>query len=59
MEDSCAYLALSQDRYDRILVFIYDHSASVQEHDLTANALRTLPHMEDVIIVSQTSQIPA
>lgn len=59
MEDSCAYLALSQDRYDRILVFIYDHSASVQEHDLTANALRTLPHIEDVIIVSRPSQLPA
>lgn len=59
MEDASAYLALSQDRYDRILVFIYDQSSSVQEHDLTASALRTLPQIEDVIIASRPSQLPA
>jgi hypothetical protein len=59
MEDSVAYLLEARDRYDRILVFIYDESASVQEHDLTEMALRKLPQIEDVIIVSRPSQLAA
>ncbi len=56
MEDSIAYLQRS-DRYDRILVFIYDDSASVQEHDITERSLRELPGIEDVVIVSRPSQL--
>lgn len=59
MEDAAAYLIHIKDRYDRILVFIYDHSSSVQEHAVTATALKELPGIEDVIIVSRPSQLPA
>lgn len=59
LEDSVAYLAEAHDRYDRILVFIYDHSASVQEHGVTTNALRGLPSIEDVVIVSRPSHLPS
>lgn len=58
MEDAVAYLINIKERYDRIIVFIYDHSSSVQEHALTAAALRELPGIEDVIIVSRPSQLP-
>lgn len=58
MEDAVAYLLETEDRYERILVFIYDDSVSVQEHDQTATALRKLPQVEDVIIVSRPSQLP-
>jgi hypothetical protein len=58
MEDAVAYLLEDGDRYERILVFIYDDSVSVQEHDRTATALRKLPQVEDVIIVSRLSQLP-
>jgi hypothetical protein len=58
MEDAVAYLINIKERYDRIIVFIYDHSSSVQEHALTAAALRKLPGIEDVIIVSRPSQLP-
>ena len=57
MEDSVAYLQETRDRYDRILVFIYDESASVQEHGLTESSLRGLPRIEDVVIVSRPSQL--
>lgn len=57
MEDSIAYLLETRDRYDRILVFIYDESASVQEHGLTEMGVRKLPQIEDVIIVSRPSQL--
>ncbi|GIW07420.1 MAG: hypothetical protein KatS3mg060_2225 [Dehalococcoidia bacterium] len=59
MEDSVAYLLETRDRYDRILVFIYDESASVQEHGLTEMGLRKLPQIEDVVVVSRPSQLPA
>ncbi len=59
MEDAMAYLINIKERYDRIIVFIYDHSSSVQEHALTAAALKGLPGIEDVIIVSRPSQLPA
>lgn len=58
MEDAAAYLINVKERYDHILVFIYDHSSSVQEHAVTATALRELPGIEDVIIVSRPSQLP-
>lgn len=58
LEDAAAYLLETRERYDRILVFIYDHSSSVQEHELTASTLRKLPDISDVIIVSRPSQLP-
>jgi hypothetical protein len=59
MEDAIGYLVQASDRYDRIMVFIYDHSSSVQEHGQTIGALRKLPQIEDVIIVSRPSQLPS
>lgn len=56
MVDTKAYLSNTQD-YDRILVFIYDESSSVQEHDITKKDLKKLEEIEDVIIVSRPSQI--
>ncbi len=58
MEDSVAYVLETKERYDRIIVFIFDESASVQEHSLTWTVLRRIPHIEDVIIVSRPSQLP-
>jgi hypothetical protein len=57
MEDSRGYLTQT-DRYNRILVFIYDDSASVQEHGITKQALEKLPEIEHVIIVSRPSHLP-
>lgn len=54
--DTKAYLTNTQD-YDRILVFIYDESSSVQEHEITKRDLKKLEEIEDVIIVSRPSQI--
>jgi len=56
MVDTKAYLSNTQD-YDRILVFIYDESSSVQEHGITKKDLKKLKEIEDVIIVSRRSQI--
>ena len=58
MEDAIGYLVQTNGRYDRILIFIYDNSASVQEHGVTTDALRALPQIEDVVIVSRPSQLP-
>ena len=57
-EDSVAY---QKDRgtYKEIVIFIYDASASNQEHDITAAALLGIEHISDVIIVSRPSQLPA
>ena len=57
MEDSVAYLR-GTTRYKEIVVFIYDESASVQEHDITAAALRELGNVTDVVIVSRPSRLP-
>jgi len=57
MEDSVGYL-LNTPQYGKITVFIYDKSASVQEHNTTRNALIKIPEIEDVIIVSKPSQLP-
>ena len=57
MEDSVAYLR-NAGPYKEIVVFIYDESASVQEHDITATALREPSGVSDVIIVSRPSRLP-
>ena len=57
MEDSIGYLLGSTD-YEKLIVFIYDHSCSTQEHDETIRALKKISNIEDVIIVSRPSQLP-
>lgn len=57
MVDSVAYLAKT-DRYDRIVVFIYDDSSSNEEHDATRRALMDIPVITDVVIVSRPGRIP-
>lgn len=56
-EDSIGYFNNTQE-YDKLIVFIYDLSCSVQEHSITKNALMKLDRIEDVIIVSKPSQLP-
>jgi hypothetical protein len=56
-EDSVAYLKQTST-YKKLVVFIYDESSSVQEHETTAAALRELEHVIDVVIVCRPSQIP-
>jgi hypothetical protein len=56
MVDTVAYLSNTQN-YDRILVFIYDESSSVQEHETTRKDLIKREEIEDVIIVSKPSQV--
>ena len=57
MEDAIAYLQATR-LYRRLVVFIYDNSASVQEHVVTRSALEKLPNVEGVVIVSRPSQLP-
>jgi hypothetical protein len=57
IEDSVAYLR-DRTTYKKIIVFIYDASSSVQEHDVTAAALLALDDVIDVVIVSRPSQLP-
>jgi hypothetical protein len=56
MIDSVAYLH-GVTAYREIVVFIYDASASIQEHDTTAAALRGIDSIRDVIIVSRPGQL--
>jgi hypothetical protein len=56
LEDSVVYLN-GITAYREIVVFIYDESASVQEHDTTASSLRGIDRISDVIIVSRPSQL--
>ncbi|MSM38690.1 MAG: hypothetical protein GJT30_03580 [Geobacter sp.] len=56
-EDCIPYLR--DLRYESLIVFIYDDSASVQEHDITRRALLEVPGIEDVVIVSRPSQLPS
>ena len=56
LQDLVPYLSPS-DRYGSVIVFIYDASASVQEHDMTRQSLLTAPGVVDVIIVSRPSQV--
>lgn len=58
LEDIVPYLQ-TPARYNRIIVFIYDDSASVQVHATTARALRRAPGIAGVVIVSRPSQLPA
>jgi hypothetical protein len=54
-EDCVPYLR--DLRYESLVVFIYDDSASVQEHDTTRRALMEIPGVVDVVIVSRPSQL--
>ncbi len=56
-EDCIPYLR--DLRYESLVVFIYDDSASVQEHDTTRRALLEIPGIVDVVIVSRPSQLPS
>lgn len=56
-EDCIPYLR--DLRYESLIVFIYDDSASVQEHDTTRRALLEIPGVIEVVIVSRPSQLPA
>ena len=42
-QDAAAYFTGNGWRYDTLVVFIYDNSASVQEHAVTETALLKLP----------------
>lgn len=55
LEDLIPYLNSS---YDKIIVFIYDSSASVQHHEETRQALCSVDGIFDVIIASKPSQLP-
>ena len=57
MIDTIGYLSNTQD-YDKIIIFIYDNSGSVQEHGTTKRDLIKIKEIEDVIIVSKPSQLP-
>jgi hypothetical protein len=57
MEDSVAYLA-NTDRYDRIVVFIYDDSSSSEHHATTRRAMLEIPNITDVVIASRPGRIP-
>jgi hypothetical protein len=54
-EDCIPYLR--DLRYEALIVFIYDDSASVQEHDITRRALLEIQGIVDVVIVSRPSQL--
>jgi hypothetical protein len=56
-EDCVPYLR--DLRYESIIVFIYDESSSVQEHDTTRRALLEIPGVVGVVIASRPSQLPA
>lgn len=54
-EDCIPYLR--DLRYESLVVFIYDDSASVQEHETTRRALMEFPGIAGVVIVSRPSQL--
>lgn len=58
LEDSVAYLTNTKD-YGKLIVFIYDHSSSVQEHEVTMRDLCKVSNITDVVIVSRPSQLPS
>lgn len=57
LEDIVPYLK-SPERYREILIFIYDDSCSVQHHDTTARALKSVAGIADVVIACRPSQLP-
>lgn len=58
LEDLVPYLR-APERYKEVLIFIYDASSSVQQHDTTVRALRNVAGIVDVIVASRPSQLPA
>lgn len=58
MVDAVGYLNKT-DLYKEIVVFIYDHSSSVERHDLTRQALMGVSGITDVVIVSRPGMLPA
>jgi hypothetical protein len=58
LEDLVPYLK-APERYRELLIFIYDDSCSVQHHDTTINALRSVQGISDVIIACRPSQLPS
>lgn len=58
LEDIVPYLR-SPERYKEVLAFIYDDSCSVQEHETTRQALRSVKGIVDVLIVSRPSHLPS
>jgi hypothetical protein len=58
IQDSVGYLH-EGTTYTKLVVFIYDASCSVQEHDVTQSTLLALPDIIDVVIVSRPSHLPA
>ena len=56
-QDVIGYLQ-NHSEYEKITVFIYDQSSSVQEHDITSRDLKKIDKIEDVIIVCKPSQLP-
>lgn len=57
LEDIVPYLR-SPERYREVLVFIYDDSCSVQEHETTCQALLSVQGIVDVLVVSRPSHLP-
>lgn len=57
LEDLVPYLR-SPERYREVLVFVYDDSSSVQEHETTKRALQSVAGVADVIVVSRPSHLP-
>ncbi|MET9225828.1 hypothetical protein [Lentzea sp. NPDC003310] len=57
LQDHGAYF-MDNGPYRKMLVFIYDESASVQEHGTTRNALVPLENITDVIIACRPSHVP-
>lgn len=53
--DSVDYI--KSTNYRKIILFIYDNSSSVQDHDITRNAMKQIESIEDVIIVSRSSHM--
>ncbi|MEU9411824.1 hypothetical protein AB0E08_39860 [Streptomyces sp. NPDC048281] len=58
MVDAVGYLNKT-DLYKEIVVFIYDHSSSVERHELTRQALMGVSGITDVVIVSRPGMLPA
>jgi hypothetical protein len=58
LEDIVPYLQ-TPERYSQIVIFVYDHSASVQVHETTARALRRAPGIAGVVIASRPSHLPS
>jgi len=57
LQDLVPYLQ-TPERYREVIVFIYDESSSVQQHDTTIRALRSATGISDVLVVCRPSQLP-